>query len=396
MLSTQGASFGPRKLVAGIVLCAALVIAPALPATANVVCQADECDNGAWAAARGAANELSYWGMSPGHNCTNYVAWRLISAGVERPRTHPGNAADWASRAIVDGYRVDKAPAVGSVAQWVGGAAGYSVDGHVALVEQINDDGTILVSEDFWNGGAQTGPLTYRTVDPATVSNFIHYGQFTTGLREVLSTPLGWQLRSTRLDPALTDLSAIQVGVRAPEVFFVEGGELRIASSASGLWTVTSTGVRSTATTVAAVAMRDRSFVMTLDEGRLILNVETPSGWQRMNTGVEITGEIAAGDLGGLWPTVFVSQGGVLYRVWGDDQGWHAEATGIETWGPIALAVSPTGWPEVFSLEGGMLFRAWQDAEGWHEESTGIPANGPISASSVAGSVSVVLSKNDE
>jgi surface antigen len=392
----SGASFRPRALLATAALCTALVLIPALPTAATIVCESDECDAGAWAAARGETNEGSFWNMSPGHNCTNYVAWRLITAGVPQPRTHPGNATDWAFRAMLDSYEVNNTPAIGSVAHWDGGAAGYSADGHVAYVEKINDDGTILVSEDFWLGGSQVGPLTYRVVDPATVSNFIHYGESATGLREVLSTPVGWQVRGTRLDPQITALAALQVGSNAPAVYFVENGQLHAASATNGQWNVSDTAIRSGATALAAVAMRERPFVMTLDEGALVMNVDTPSGWQRMPTGVEITGDIAAVDLGGLFPTVFVSQNGSLYRVWGDDLGWHAELTGIETWGPIAASVPASGWPEVFSVEGGVLFRAWQDEDGWHEESTGIPATGSLSAAAVDGVTRLILSQDGE
>ena len=48
----------------------------------TIVCIDDGCDSGLWQAARGASNQISYWGMGAGHDCTNYVAWKLITNGV--------------------------------------------------------------------------------------------------------------------------------------------------------------------------------------------------------------------------------------------------------------------------------------------------------------------------
>ncbi len=391
-----GRSFGPRRAAAASVLALAIVFGSVVPAFAVDACIGDECDAGAWKIARGETNEKSYWGMSPGHNCTNYVAWRLIGAGVSQPRTHPGDATTWAERAIADGYLVDAVPTVGSVAHWTAGAGGNGPDGHVAYVEAVNEDGTILISEDFWHGGDQLGPLTYRIVDPATVSNFIHYLDTTDWLRQVVSTDAGWQVRGTGIDPTASAMSALRLAGTDPTIFFSADGLLQQADSAAGTWTVTSTGVRSTAETLAAVTMRQRPFVVSIDEGLLILNASTESGWQRMNTGIEITGEVAAVDLGGLVPTIYISQGGFLYEVWLEEDGWHAQSTGIEIWGPISAVVPESGWPEIFSVENGLLFRAWQDIEGWHRESTGITASGRTSATTVGGVVSVVLDQDDD
>ena len=69
-----------------------------------------------------------------------------------------------------DGYRIDGNPTVGSIAQ---SDAGYY--GHVAFVERVNSNGSILVSE--MNFSASPGILTYRTIPAYQVRNykFIHY-----------------------------------------------------------------------------------------------------------------------------------------------------------------------------------------------------------------------------
>jgi surface antigen len=57
--------------------------------------------------------------------------------------------------AVADGYTIDGKPTVGSIAQ---SDSGYY--GHVAFVERVNSDGSILVSEMNW--AASPGIVTYR------------------------------------------------------------------------------------------------------------------------------------------------------------------------------------------------------------------------------------------
>lgn len=391
----------PRRaaLSCGLVLAlvAGIGFAGALPARAEeIVCTGDECDEGRWAAARGADNSGSYWGMSPGHNCTNYVAWRLIADGVEKPVTNPGDATDWAARAIADGYLVDAIPAVGAVAQWDGFASGYGVDGHVAYIEQINDDGTMLVSEDYWRDGTQVGPLTYRTVPITSPSNIIHYGDNPDWLRLVGVKDARWNVTATGLDPAPSAMSVMTLDGASPLVYFAQDGVLVEASQQPTGWQAVPTTVRTTATTMGAVDMGNgKPYVMTIDNGVLVMSVETESGWQVMSTGIEITGEVAAVNLGGLWPTVYLSQGGALYRIWGDTSGWHVEQTFMEVWGPISVALSPTGWPEIYSVENGMLFQIWLDEAGWQRQLTGVTASGYTAAVSTPTGVQVMLLQDD-
>jgi hypothetical protein len=334
--------------------------------------------------------------MYAGHNCTNYVAWRLISAGVERPATHPGRAADWAANAVADGYLVDDVAEVGAVAQWESRAGGYGEDGHVAYVERINDDGTIVVSEDYWGGGSQRGPLTYRIVNPSSVSNFIHYSRPTDWLRTSSLSAGLWSTRVMGIDIEPDAIAAFTVGGSGAELFYTQDGMLREASDGPTGWTTTSTGVRSTATSLSVVSMDGvRPYVMSVDDGALLMSVRTEVGWQRMSTGFAIRGNVSAVDLGGLFPTVYLSQDGLLWELWGDDRGWHSRSTGIEAWGPISAVVDQTGWPQVFNVRNGFLFRSWQDAAGWHTESTGVQTAGKISAISTARGVELALVELD-
>jgi len=76
-------------------------------------------------------------------NCTWYVYERRAELGAP-VGSFWGNAATWASFARSSGYRVDNVPAVGAILQDSYSAGGY---GHVAVVESVNGDGSVTLSE---------------------------------------------------------------------------------------------------------------------------------------------------------------------------------------------------------------------------------------------------------
>ena len=90
----------------------------------------------------------SYWRQSTGHNCTNYVAYRLVKNGLPntKPATLSGNAYNWGPAFP---SQTNDDPAVGSVAWW---NTSFSSTGHVAYVEKVVSADEILVSEDNWGG----------------------------------------------------------------------------------------------------------------------------------------------------------------------------------------------------------------------------------------------------
>ena len=109
-----------------------------------------------------------YWG-----DCTWYVFERRQQLG-KPVGNNWGNAYDWDNRARSAGYRVNNSPSVGAIMQanaWTNYAWGL---GHVAVVERINSNGSILVSE--MNFGSGKGVKTFRTISASQVSghNFIH------------------------------------------------------------------------------------------------------------------------------------------------------------------------------------------------------------------------------
>lgn len=82
----------------------------------------------------------------PWGQCTWWAATRRADIG--KPIPGWGNAATWAGSAASDGYTVDGSPSAGSVIVFQPGVLGASADyGHVAMVEEVRGDGSILISE---------------------------------------------------------------------------------------------------------------------------------------------------------------------------------------------------------------------------------------------------------
>lgn len=83
-------------------------------------------------------------------NCTCYAWGRFWEEGGSeyRPLLSTGNAEDWYN--YNDGYERGSAPALGAVLCLADGP--YSGDGHVAIVEQINNDGSIVTSNSAYGG----------------------------------------------------------------------------------------------------------------------------------------------------------------------------------------------------------------------------------------------------
>ncbi len=149
----------PRFLSRALVLAAALsllvgLLVAASPATATsrylctgyVVCKQAGYPHFGYKK----AGRQMWWRMYSGHNCTNYVAYRLVKGGMspERPWSGTGMAYNWgrANRSITD-----DTPMVGSVAWWNAGD-GVGSSGHVAFVQQVISNRKIVISEDSWSG----------------------------------------------------------------------------------------------------------------------------------------------------------------------------------------------------------------------------------------------------
>ncbi|MEH3032706.1 MAG: CHAP domain-containing protein [Aeromicrobium erythreum] len=114
----------------------------------------------------------SYWRMYSGTNCTNYVAYRLITTNgmsTTRPRSGVGNARDWGPT-MKD--VTDKTPTAGSVAWWGRPSGGN----HVAYVERVISSTEILVSESNYGRAFDWRRISKGSGWP---DGFIHFADVT-------------------------------------------------------------------------------------------------------------------------------------------------------------------------------------------------------------------------
>lgn len=80
-------------------------------------------------------------------NCTQYVYNRIIQLGGQIG-THMGNGGEWGINAQAQGYFTTTVPTEGYAVSFPPGVAGSSSEyGHVAFVEKVYSDNSILVSE---------------------------------------------------------------------------------------------------------------------------------------------------------------------------------------------------------------------------------------------------------
>lgn len=85
-------------------------------------------------------------------NCVGYAHGRVLEIkGIQNQTWNvPAvNAEDWFAKAKSLGYKTGQTPALGAVMVWSVGKVGNGNDGagHVAVVEQIDPDGSIWISE---------------------------------------------------------------------------------------------------------------------------------------------------------------------------------------------------------------------------------------------------------
>ena len=100
--------------------------------------------------------------------CTWYVFNRRAQAGLPIS-TYWSDAKYWATNAVSDGYIVNHTPSVGAIMQ-----STYGYYGHVAYVERVNPDGSILISEMNYTYGPYKTDT--RVIPASLVSsyNYIH------------------------------------------------------------------------------------------------------------------------------------------------------------------------------------------------------------------------------
>lgn len=98
------------------------------------------------------------------HNCVGYAVGRFAELGG--PWLRPVNAELFIQYAQKDGLTITQTPSLGACMVWQGGSTQQPGDGagHVAIVEQINPDGSIMTSESgygakkpFWTTHRERG-----------------------------------------------------------------------------------------------------------------------------------------------------------------------------------------------------------------------------------------------
>jgi surface antigen len=113
------------------------------------------------------------WAVVKG-NCTWYANGRLRELGYSSSDLNRlvGNAKEWAGQARNAGIPTGNTPRVGAIAQWVSGGGGY---GHVAVVESVNSNGTITISESSYSTDSRYTYLhRHNTIPANSVENYIY------------------------------------------------------------------------------------------------------------------------------------------------------------------------------------------------------------------------------
>jgi surface antigen len=127
-------------------LATVLVAAPPAQATSSIICKGfTACEAAGYSSfGYGPTNyQKMWWRMYSGHNCTNYMAYRMIQSGMptQRPWSSTGDARNWG---VVFSSKTNQTPLIGSVAWWS--------SNHVAYVQKVIDANTIIISEDHYGG----------------------------------------------------------------------------------------------------------------------------------------------------------------------------------------------------------------------------------------------------
>lgn len=136
-----------------VVASAVDVVMPNMPLLTNVVPFSKRPFPAAYVVSRStSAGNTYYYG---------YCTWYAKQRRPDLPN-RLGNGGQWVANAAAQGYATGSAPRAGAVAE---------TTGHVAYVESVNGDGTIVISE--MNGPAGWGVVGTRTV-PASQYRYIY------------------------------------------------------------------------------------------------------------------------------------------------------------------------------------------------------------------------------
>ncbi len=260
----------------------------------------------------------TFWRQSTGHNCTNYVAYRLVQNGLPntKPSSLSGNAFNWGPSFP---SQTDSAPAVGSVAWW---DTSFSSTGHVAYVEKVISPDEILISEDNWGGDFRWRRVTRG--GGRWPQGFIH-------LKDVgapVATPADYQaLAPTRLLDTRAGLGAARAVVPA-------GG--KVSLQVAGRAGLPTRGVGAVVLNVTAVTPAGSGFLSLYPTGTdrpVVSSLNYEKGSTIANQVVAKVGDTGAVD-------IYASQATHLVV---DVSGYYTSAGYLQTVAPTRLADSRYG-----------------------------------------------------
>lgn len=107
-------------------------------------------------------NPSGYGGIHPEGECTYYADNRRKEIGAPLENTRLGDAGSWIPRAKASNMETGSEPKVGAVMVYDYCQLNVSCRyGHVAVVEKVNDDGSVEISEMNWEGH---NVVSFRTV----------------------------------------------------------------------------------------------------------------------------------------------------------------------------------------------------------------------------------------
>lgn len=185
-----------------------LVIAGTVPAqaAAQVLCTGyDQCSSKGYVGAKDykpvSAKGSMYWNMYGGHNCTNYVAFRMVTNNKmanSRPWNGDGNALNWGP---LNKSKLNNTPGLGSVAWWPANYNGAYSAGHVAYVEKVVSANEIIVSEDNYGGNFYIKRITKTS--GAWPKGFIHFKDLSS-TKSLTAAPTPTISGTTKLGSTLT------------------------------------------------------------------------------------------------------------------------------------------------------------------------------------------------
>ena len=284
---------------------ASILLAAGGLAILSAPAQADSqvlCKSFANCAGRSAASDeyakvylQSFWGMTAGHNCTNYVAYRLTHQGRLVARPYGTNSAStWGGAARTAGVPVLAAPVKGDVAWWgpdlqgvlgVGDVGVGDVGNHVAMVEAVHADGSITISEDNLGGDFQWRHLSRGLLGQGWPSGFIRYPQSDGSPTGTLVSVTASAPGEFTLQGRATDPDSLQTQVR---LLLSWGGPVGATGTTQQLvgqvfpsWTRRTIFVTSNATTVYAYALNNTG---TPGAARVLLGSRTVSPYRTATT----------------------------------------------------------------------------------------------------------------